>query len=326
MLLFFSILLVLTDRMKKKATSSSVSTDPNGSFSYNDPYGEEDIDPVIYYAGKGYVKKKNIDSVLFIGIDSFGEAQEREGNSNNDQADVLMLVVIDHDKKEYSVLQINRDTVTEIPMIGTNGDRLGTVPAQIALSHTYGSGLQDSCGYTVEAVQTLLMDEQVEHYISLKLDSIAILNDSVGGVEVTIPYDMTVCDPAMTEGATLKLTSQQAEYFVRARTELENNATNISRMARQETYLSAWKTKAKPLIDSDPGFAINLIGDLGDYMITDMDLGALSELSTYLADYTYTGMIKIDGENRQGESFLEFYCDDASLKQAVLDLFYNEQG
>lgn len=322
MLLFFSILLVITDRMKKKATESSPSSTSVGT-SLSDPYGEENIDPVIYFAGKGYSRKKKIESVLFLGIDSYGEAVEREGNSNNDQADVLMLVVIDHDNKSYNVLQINRDTITAIPMIGTTGDRLGTTLAQIALSHTYGSGLNDSCEYTAEAVQTLLLDEKVDHYISLKLDSIKIINESVGGVEVKIPCDMTMLDPTMKEGSKIKLNTEQAEYFVRARTELENS-TNISRMSRQETYLSAWKTLAKQKMNEDVGFALNLIGDLGDYMITDMDLNALSELSGYLADYEYKGMLKIEGESRQGERFMEFYCNDASLKQAVLDLFYDQ--
>ncbi|MBP5187361.1 MAG: LCP family protein [Clostridiales bacterium] len=306
--------------MKKKATSSSSS--PIGS--YYDPYGEEDIDPVIYFAGKAYTRKKNIDSILILGIDSYGEAQEREGNNNNDQADVLMVLVVDHKAKTYQVLQVNRDTITEIPLIGTTGDRLGTVPAQIALSHTYGSGLEDSCEYSVEAMETLLMGEDIQHYISLKLDCVAILNRSVGGVEVKIPYDMTMVDPDMKDGATIKLNDKQAEGFVRARQSLENS-TNVSRMERQTTYLSAWKDLAKKKMDADATYAINLIGDLGDYMITDMNLDELSKLSSYLADYDYLGMIKIKGENRVGERYMEFYCDDTSLKEAVITLFYDEK-
>ena len=235
MLLFFSILLVITDRMKKKATESSPSSASAGT-SFTDPYGEENIDPVIYFAGKGYIRKKNVESVLFLGIDSFGEAQKREGNSNNDQADVLMLVVIDHESKTYNVLQINRDTMTAIPLIGTNGDNLGVVVSQIALSHTYGSGLKDSCEYTAEAVQMLLLNEKVDHYVSLKLDSIAILNNSVGGVKVKIPYDMTVLDPAMKEGAEINLNAQQAEYFVRLR----------KRGVEHERVLSCRQAPAKP--------------------------------------------------------------------------------
>ena len=326
MLLFFSILLVLTDRMKKKATSSDPS-DTQGEVSYNlaSPYDEEEIDPVIYFGGKGYVKKKKIDTFLFMGIDSYGEAQEQKGFSNNDQVDVLMLVVVDHNSKTYRVLSINRDSMTEIVKIGSTGQRSGTQIAQIALSHTEGSGLNDSCELTTEAVSTLLLGEECKHYISLKLDSIAIINGSVGGVEVSIPVDMTALDPEMTKGKTMKLSDQQAEYFVRGRKALEDDY-NSSRMERQSTYLNAWKTKAKAMLSVDPGFALNLIGDLDPYMITDMDLGKLSDLAGYLADYTQLPSITIEGEYQQGKDFREFYCNDTSLKQAILDLYYDEKA
>lgn len=319
-LLFFSILLVVTDRIKKKATSSTPSSSP-----VLDPYEDEEIDPVSYFSGKAYTHKKNLETVLFMGIDSYGEAQEVEGNRNHDQVDVLMLCVIDHSRKTYQVLQINRDTFTKIPKIGATGDRLGMETAQIALSHTYGSGLKDSCEYTAEAVSYLLLGEEVNHYIALKLDSIAILNKSVGGVEVTIPVDMTVVDPAMKKGAKLLLTDKQAEYFVRSRQILEDD-TNVSRMQRQDTYLHAWRIKAKQKLNEDAAFALDLIADLSYYMVADQDLNGLSNLSGYLADYEYLGMLKIDGETKPGKDFREFYPDEDSLKQAVMTLFYDEKA
>ncbi|MBR5975032.1 MAG: LCP family protein [Clostridiales bacterium] len=324
-LLFFSILLVITDRIKKKEISS-VSSSTEGT-PFFDPYADEDQDPVIYYAGKAYTHKKNIETVLFMGIDSYGEAQEMEGHRNHDQVDVLMLAVINHDTKQYQVLQVNRDTMTEIPMIGSTGDRIGTIPAQIALSHTYGSGLQDSSEYTCEALTNLLMGEEVKHYITLKLDSIAIINHSVGGVEVTIPYDMTAYDETMTEGATILLSDKQAETFIRARRDLDDDkAINSVRMERQQTYLDHWKKKAKEKLNQDAGFALELILDLGDYMLTDYDLNSLSKLSDYLANYEYLGMTKIEGTYQMGEEFLEFYCDDTSLKDAVISLYYEEKA
>lgn len=323
-LLFFSILLVITDRMKKQATSTTPSS---SSETFVDPYASEEVDPVIYFGGQAYTRKKNIETVLFMGIDSYGEAEEREAYRNNDQVDVLMLAVIDHNTKTYRVLQVNRDSITQIPQIGSTGQRNGTIPAQISLSHTYGSGLQDSSGYTCEALSYLLMGEEVQHYVTLKLDSIAIINHSVGGVEVTIPYDMTVVDPAFTEGAKILLDDKQAELFVRSRTELvEDKATNIVRMERQHTYLDLWKKKAKAKLNEDAGFALELILNLGDYMLTDYDINGLSSLSGYLADYEYLGMIKIEGTTQMGPSFLEFYCDDTSLKQAVITLYYDEKA
>lgn len=321
-LLFFSILLVVTDRIKKQKEKDSAST-PSSSWDF-DPYESEEIDPVIYFDGKAYVQKKNIETVLFMGIDTYGETQVTETYRNHDQADVLMLCVIDHKAKTYQVLQINRDTFTPIPYIGNTGDRAGTVDAQIALSHTYGSGDKDSCGYTVEAVSTLLLDQKIDHYISLKMDSIAILNKSVGGVEVTIPVDMTIADPQMTKGATLVLNDKQAEAFVRSRMKLEDDS-NTSRMSRQDTYLHAWRLKAKEKMNKDAGFALDLISDLSYHMVADQNLNGLSKLSGYLADYEYLGKISIDGETKDGKDFREFYPNEDSLKQTVMTLFYEEK-
>jgi len=320
-LLFFSILLVVTDRIKKQKEDEATSAP---SSSWENPYETEDIDPVIYFDGKPYIHKKNIETFLFIGIDKYGESEEVTGYRNHEQCDVLMLCVIDHDAKTYKVLQINRDTYTKIPNIGATGDRLQDIDAQIALAHTYGSGKEDSCEYTAEAVSMLLMDEKIDHYISLKLDSIAILNKSVGGVEVTIPVDMTMVDPEMQKDKTMVLSDKQAEFFVRSRGKLEDD-TNVSRMTRQDTYLHAWRQKAKQKMNADAGFALDLIADLSYYMVADQDLNGLSKLSGYLADYEYLGKIKIDGETKSGQEFLEFYPDQEALKKTVMDLFYEEK-
>ncbi len=321
-LLFFSILLVVTDRIKKQKEDEATSAP---SSSWENPYETEDIDPVIYFDGKPYVHKKNIETFLFMGIDKYGESEEVTGYRNHEQVDVLMLCVIDHNTKTYQVLQINRDTYTKIPRIGAAGDRIGEVDAQIALAHTYGTGQKDSCEYTAEAVSMLLMDEKVDHYISLKLDSIAILNKSVGGVEVTIPVDMTMVDPEMQKDKTMVLSDKQAEFFVRSRGKLEDD-TNVSRMGRQDTYLHAWRQKAKQKMNADAGFALDLIADLSYYMVADQDLNGLSKLSGYLADYEYLGKIKIDGETKNGQEFLEFYPDQEALKKTVMDLFYEEKA
>ena len=326
LLLFFSVLLFFAKR-KEKEVGIEPTTDPSGQAeitSFVDPYANEEIDPIVYYGGKAYKEKKHVESFLFIGIDSFGEPSVADSYINHDQADVLMLVVVDHDLKQYSILQINRDTMAEITMIGATGDNLGTGVAQIAFSHTYGTGLNDSCEYTVQAVSTLLMDSEIDHYISLSMDSIGIINDSVGGVKVKIPYDMTSKDPAFTEGAEIVLSAKQAEIFVRSRMGLDE-PTNISRMERQLTYLNAWRELAISKMNSDPGFALNFIGELSEYMVTDMDLSKLSNLSSYLSEYESLGIIKLDGESREGELYMEFYAYDTSIKEAILCLYYNEE-
>ena len=320
-LLFFSILLVVTDRIKKQKEEDAASAP---SSSWENPYDDEEIDPVVYFGGKPYVHKKNLETVLFMGIDTEGEVKAEEGYRNHQQVDVLMLCVIDHSNKTYQVIQINRDTFTKIRTIDSTGDRLGTIDAQIALAHTYGSGMEDSCEYTCEAVSMLLMNEEIDHYVSLNMSSIAILNKSVGGVEVTVPVDMTAVDPALTKGTTLLLNDKQAEHFIRGRMVLEDD-TNSSRMERQEAYLHAWRLKAKEKMNNDAAFALDLIADLSYYMVADQNLNGLSTLSGYLADYEYLGKVSIEGENKMGEVYREFYPDQDKLKQLVMDIFYEEK-
>ena len=327
LLLFFSVLFYLAKHKEKEAgitEATEITADPSDISSYLDNYADEDIDPVIYYGGKGYKEKKNVESFLVIGIDSFGEPSKADSYINNDQADVLMLVVVDHDAKQYSILQINRDTMAEITMIGATGDNLGTGVAQIAFSHTYGSGLNDSCEYTVQAVSTLLMDSEIDHYMSLSMDSIQVINHSVGGVTVKIPYDMTSKDPAFTEGAVVTLDDRQAELFVRSRQGLDE-PTNISRMDRQLIYLSAWQEQVSNKINSDAGFAMDFISELSEYMVTDMDLSKLSNLASYLSEYQNMGVIKLDGDSMEGELYMEFYAYETSIKEAILSLYYNEE-
>lgn len=326
LLLFFCLLFVLTKKKQEEMLIvPETSATANGTEVTFDNYADEEIDPRIFFDGKSYVLKKNIDSILFIGLDTYGEQEAHEGNINYNQADVLMLVVLDHDTKTYRTLQINRDTVCEVPMIGVTGDKIGSTLMQIALSHTYGSGMEDSCENTVEAVTALLMDAPIEHYVSLTFDSIPIINDKVGGVTVKIPYDMTAADESFTEGAEVKLQGDQAETFVRSRMELpEPYDTNIYRMERQLTFLAEWRKVAISQMSSDAGFALDLIGTLSEYMVTDMNGNKLSELSGYLAEYEDLGTLKIDGESRVGEKYMEFYCFEDSIKEVVLNLYYDE--
>lgn len=111
--------------------------------------------PYIYYNGQKYALRENIETLLLMGLDSFA-GESLEGYENDDRADFLMLLLIDRDAETCVSLHIDRDTMAEIQVIGVTGQVLGTDIAQLALAHTYGSGKQDSCRYTVQAVSAFL--------------------------------------------------------------------------------------------------------------------------------------------------------------------------
>ena len=284
---------------------------------------EMDIEDAISFDGHQYVPKKNIESILVMGVDEADTQKDSELYVNNNQADFLMLMVIDHEAKTYRTLQINRDTMTDIPTLGLNGEFIDYQKGQIALAHAYGSGLEDSCENEVDAVSRMLYGITIDHYVSLSMPAIAEINDAVGGVTVTITDDFTEVDPNFKEGEAITLHGKQAETFVRARKDVADQ-TNINRMSRQLTYMHAWKAKALECMQSDNMFAFNLVLTLSDYMISDMSAQQLSEFANYMQEYTDEGVLQTEGESVKGERFMEFYVDETSLQNNVFELYYEQ--
>ena len=110
---------------------------------------------ITYYNGTAYAKKEDLETVLLLGVDKF-EGETPEGYLNNQQADFLLLLVMDKENETCTPIQLNRDTMTQIQILGVTGEPAGTFTGQLALAHTYGSGEEDSCENTVLAVENLL--------------------------------------------------------------------------------------------------------------------------------------------------------------------------
>ncbi len=274
----------------------------------------------LFVDGKKYTLKENIQSLMFIGIDSY-ESISSEMYINDRQADFLTLLILDHANKSYSALQINRDTMTRIQTIGLTGENGGSTVAQIALAHAYGTGTKDSSRNTVKAASNLLYGVNIPHYITLPMNSVSVLNDAVGGVSVELLDDFTVLDPAFKKGETVTLKGEQATAYVRYRGELEDS-TNIARMARQRQYIAAWMQNLEDAMQKDENFSSRLALDISDDLISDLTVDQLSELSECFMDYEFNGVLEIAGESKQGEKYMEFYVDEDALQKQVLDLFY----
>lgn len=275
------------------------------------------------FDGKEYVLNEDIETVLVMGVDTYENTGETGRYVNNTQADVIYLYVIDNKAKTYRTLQLNRNTMTGIKTLSADGRDMGITTLQLALSHSYGRDDSDRCLNTVDAVSALLFDIDITHYVSLTMDAIPVLNDSVGGVTVTIPEDMTAADPAFVKGAKITLHGDQAEKFVRSRMSLPND-TNEFRMQRQQLFMSDWKNKVSKKINSDLGFALNMIIDISPYMVSDMSVNAIADFATSLSDYEDMGTVTTEGEIKQGELFKEYHIDQDDLERKVVELFYKE--
>lgn len=275
---------------------------------------------ITYYNGTAYAKKEGLETVLLLGVDKF-EEETPEGYLNNQQADFLLLLVMDKENETCTPIQLNRDTMTQIQILGVTGEPAGTFTGQLALAHTYGSGEEDSCENTVLAVENLLYGVGIDHYVSLTMDGVALLNDLVGGVTVEVLDDFSGIDDSLVQGETVTLKGQQALTYVRSRGGLEDSS-NLHRMERQRQYLAALQQQLKAAVQQEDGFTLDALLQLNEYMVSDCTVDQLSDLGDSLATYQVGDILTTPGDAREGEEFMEFTVDEDALQQLVMDVFY----
>ena len=284
---------------------------------------ERYADETVLINGIAYRKRPNLTTILLLGIDQPARnADEIDDYHSGGNADFLRLIVIDHAEKTISQIQIDRDTIAPVTVLNLIGDRTGTRPMQIALSHSYGDGKEQSCGLTAEAVSRLLLDTPISYYAALNLDGIAVLNDFVGGVTVPIEDDFSHVDPAMIQGTTLRLTGQQAEYFVRSRTDMPIG-TNEARMARQQVYLSRLADMIREKMKADPDYAGAVFDALRPYLVTNMTRSYLADIAYRARNDARLPLIQLPGAHAIGVTgYMEFHPDEEALSYMITEVFY----
>ena len=285
---------------------------------------QEPQDTAIEYNGDKYVINESVESFLIMGLDKFEDAIDNESYNNNQQADFLMLLVFDNEEKKCTAIHLNRDTMVDMNILGVAGQKVGTVYKQLALAHTYGNGKDVSCRNTADAVSGLLNGVKVNHYLSITMDAVPVLNDLLGGVEVTVLDDFTGIDDSLKKGETVTLHGEQALTYVRTRYGLEDSS-NSTRMVRQRQYMTAVYDKAMLEIENDDNFVIEASSKLADYIVSDRSVNQLQEIAKKLSQYKFTEIETLEGESVVKDGLMEFRPDADSIDKIVFELFYKKK-
>ncbi len=270
--------------------------------------------------GVEYFPRQDITVMMVLGIDQFGPVVDSGSYNNSGVADVVSLMIFDEKNQNCRILQLNRDTMVNMPVLGIGGKAAGTAFGQLALSHTYGSGLADSCENTRKAVSDFLYGIRIDYYLSMNMDAIAILNDAVGGVKVNVVDDFSEVDPSITMGE-MVLWGDQAINFVRTRQNVADQM-NISRMQRQREYVNGFMSALRAKLDEDSTFAVSAYESASAYMVSDCSVNVISSMMERYADYSLVEIVSPEGENVKGEQYMEFYADEQELDALILRLFY----
>lgn len=287
-----------------------------------DAYARMEVD------GIEYVRNPMIETILFLGLDTYDELGVLTGYKHVLQSDFVGLMVIDKETNTYQILQINRDTMMEMSILSAFGDRiydgtgdLYTVYQQFTLAYNYGDGYTVSADNTSYNLSLLLNNAPVDHYVVFSMSSIPILNDLVGGIEVTIEDDLTEVDETLVQGEMITLNGDQAIAYVQSRQTVADG-TNINRMERQQEYLS--KLYEKIMENESNNFFTTAMDSVSEYMFTDTSANTLARIITDIEECENLGFVEIEGTaNYEGE-LAEFYLDEEAKIQVILDLFYEE--
>lgn len=289
-----------------------------------DSFPENDFDEnIVEYNGISYSLKENIETFLVLGLDKYEGTKTVDSYNNDKQSDFLMLFVLDKSVQKCYAIHINRDTMVDVNVLGVAGNKIDVLNQQIALAHTYGNGRDISCRNVAESVTKLLYGIKVDHYMSLTMDSVAVLNDLVGGVTVTVLDDFSGIDDTLIKGQSVNLQGDQALRYVRTRYGLEDS-TNSTRMERQQQYINALSEEFKKKATADENFIVEATIKMSDYIVSDRSITQLQELLRKFNTYEFCGIYDIEGESQQGEKFIEFYADRKTLEKTVIELFYKE--
>lgn len=287
-----------------------------------DPYAGQE-ESLTYYNGAWYARRE-LETVLVMGVDKYAADTETDSYVNQEQADFLLLLVLDRNAGVCTALPLNRDTMTEITALGLAGERTGSFTGQLALAHTYGSGGLDSAHNEGRAVSTLLYGTEIDHVMAFTMDAVPVLTDAVGGVPVVVEDDFSAMTDQLPMGQEVTLRGDLALTFVRGRGSMGGEKTNLNRMARQNAYLQGLYRQLQGAAQ-DEGFLTQLLLELSPYLDTDCTAAQLNDLYQTVVQDRLEVLDAPAGEAVEGSEFMEFYVDEDALRQTVIDLFYEQR-
>jgi len=283
-------------------------------------YQEGDVS----YNGHMYRYNKDMLTLLILGIDSNEPAPEVNENTNyleGGQSDAIFLFAMNPHDKTISVVAVNRNTMTDIDMYDENNNYVRTAKAQLCVQHGYGDGSELSCKRAENTVSELLYNLPIHGYVSMRLGAIWLLNDALGGVEVTLPFDVPEINQSA--GTTVRLYGKDAFYFLKYRSLDEFDSASV-RLEKDKIYLKAFMNQVFESTKADISYPVKLYQMVKDYIVTDISVDEMSYLASELLGYDIGGvrMYSIPGETVMGEKFEEFYVNEVGLKEQLLDIFY----
>jgi len=282
----------------------------------------EDDGKTIEYQGKKYKYNENMTSILCIGVDKENFSDSISVQGNNGQADALFLYAMDTATGKSTVIPISRDSMVDVDMYSGDGNYLSSSKKQLCLAYAYGDGKHTSCENTVKSVSRLFYGLPINSYVAIDLKAIEILSKKVNGVPVTPDEDFSYNGYSFYKGKKTILEGLEARMYVQGRDQSKLDS-NLNRMSRQKQFITSFFSKAVAKTKESLTFPIDVYNTTTEYMITDIDVAEVSFLASCVIKNSIGLEYKsIKGNIKKGEKYAEYYVDDESVYNTVVDVFY----
>ena len=148
------------------------------------------------------------------------------------------------------------------------------------------------------------------------MDSIAQIVDSVGGVTVTVPEDLTEVSANWKKGATVTINGKDAMGYLRHRSDLSEE-----RLQRQKQFISAFAESAKKAVLKDISLPFNMYNKLAKNTVTNVDLTSAVYLASEIVKADLK-ILQIPGSVGFKDEIETFEPNETALYEQVLDVFY----
>ncbi len=224
-----------------------------------------------------------------------------DGREENepDRTDTIILARIDPKNKRAVLVSIPRDTRVQIEGHGYQ---------KINAAHAYGGAKG-----AVQAVSNFAGVE-ISHYAEIDFSGFKGLVDTLGGVEVNVPFAIEDWDAGgEVDAGTQVLDGEHALIFCRSR---NTSIGDYQRQANQRMFLQALASK---VLQADAPTMLSAVNSIAGAVTTDMDVqtivGLANELSGMSTDNIYTYTVPSSPKTIDGISYV--IADETAWKNMM---------
>ena len=324
------VVLVLTAFFAIKTVAKNiVKTKQNETMSADlDEAMGADVSGYLQHNGQYFEQNEDITSILVMGVDSTGKLQPKNAVPGQfGQADTIMLVLLDKKNKEIRMINVVRDSMVNVTVFDKNGDYAETKNAQICLQYAYGDGGESSCQLTANSVSEMFYNMPINYYVALNKTAIQEINDTIGGVTVTMSEDWSIhedgTDLNYTAGQKITLKGKEAMLFLFGRDETAMG-TNMTRVTRQKDYLNALLPQLKSAAKEDIGIITKIYSATQGHMYSNIELSDMIGMATDALNggYSFGEMQILPGQYVEGQKNDEYHIDSDAIYEMVIQNYY----